>query len=101
MSTRRTNRALVTTRRWTAGVLLAGALTAGGVGVHLAQSYAAPTTVAVGSSTTTSSDTSSDASTSTATSSSSDSSSGSSSGFGSTGAVAGSSGSASTTTAGS
>ncbi|MEO3938433.1 hypothetical protein V3N99_16985 [Dermatophilaceae bacterium Soc4.6] len=43
--------ALRTTRRWTAGALLAAALVTGGVGVHLEQTATtASTTVAVGSS---------------------------------------------------
>ena len=41
MSTRRTNRALSTTRRWTAGALLASTLAVGGIGLHLADAYAA------------------------------------------------------------
>ena len=63
MTSRRTNRALSTTRRWTAGVLLATTLTAGGLGLHLADAYAssqtgtvaAPTTSGSGTSSTTSS----------------------------------------------
>ena len=79
MTSRRTNRALSTTRRWTAGVLLATTLAAGGLGLHLADAYASTST----------------------TSGSTSSSSSSSSSFGSTGSVSSSSNSASTTTKGS
>ncbi len=41
MTTRRTNQALSTTRRWTAGALLASTLAVGGLGLHLADAYAA------------------------------------------------------------
>lgn len=40
MTTRRTNRALSATRRWTAGALLASTLAVGGLGLHLADAYA-------------------------------------------------------------
>lgn len=87
MTTRRSNPALTATRRWTAGVLLATTLAAGGLGVHLADAYAnQSSTVAV--STTSGSGTTS-------------SSSSNSSSFGTTGSVSASSNSASTTTKGS
>src|SRR4051794_28299709 len=41
MTTRRKNRAISTTRRWTAGALLASTLAVGGLGLHLADAYAA------------------------------------------------------------
>ena len=91
MTSRRTNRALSTTRRWTAGVLLAMTLTAGGLGLHLADAYASSQTGTVDASTTNGSGTSSTSSTDTS----------SSSGFSSTGSVSSSSNSASTTTKGS
>lgn len=40
MTTPRPNRALETTRRWTAGAMLASTLAAGGIGAHLAWAYA-------------------------------------------------------------
>lgn len=85
MTTRRSNPALTATRRWTAGVLLATTLAAGGLGVHLADAYAnQSSTVAVST-----------------TSGSGTTSSSSSSSFGTTGSVSASSNSASTTTKGS
>ena len=85
MTTRRTNRAMTATRRWTAGVLLATTLAVGGLGVHLADTYASqPGTVAVSM-----------------TSGSGTTSSSSSSSLGTTGSVSASSNSASTTTKGS
>ena len=48
MTSRRSNRALSTTRRWTAGVLLATTLTAGGLGLHLADAYASNQSATVG-----------------------------------------------------
>ncbi len=95
MTSRRTNRALSTTRRWTAGVLLATTLTAGGLGLHLADAYASSQTGTVAAPTTSGSGTSS------TTSSSSSTDTSSSSGFSSTGSVSSSSNSASTTTKGS
>ncbi len=92
MTSRRANRALSTTRRWTAGVLLATTLTAGGLGIHLADAYAGSQSGTVAVSTASGTGTSS-------TTSSSDTSS--SSGFSSTGSVSSSSNSASTTTKGS
>ncbi len=65
MTTRRTNRAISTTRRWTAGALLASTLAVGGLGLHLADAYAAtpsttaPTATATPSTTTTTSSTTS------------------------------------------
>lgn len=91
MTTRRSNRALSTTRRWTAGVLLATTLAAGGLGLHLADAYASNQSATVAASSTTGS----------GTTSSSDTSSSTSSGFGSTGSVSSSSNNASTTTKGS
>jgi len=85
MTSRRSNRALSTTRRWTAGVLLATTLTAGGLGLHLADAYASSQSGTVAASTT----------------SGSSSVSSSSTGFSSTGSVSSSSNSASTTTTGS
>ena len=86
MTSRRTNRALSTTRRWTAGVLLAPTLAAGGLGLHLVDAYASTsgTTSSSATTTTTSGTTSS-----------------TSSGFGSTSSVSSSDNSASTTTKGS
>jgi hypothetical protein len=50
VTTRRTTGALTTTRRWSAGVLLAMTLAAGGLGVRLADAYASQSgTVAVSS----------------------------------------------------
>ena len=89
MTSRRTNRALSTTRRWTAGVLLATTLAAGGLGLHLADAYASTgTTTSASAATSTTSDTTS-------------STSSTSSGFGSTGSVNTSANGASTTTKGS
>jgi len=85
MTRRPTNRAMTTTRRWTAGVLLATTLAVGGLGVHHADAYASQSgTVAVST-----------------TSGSGTTSSSISSSFGTTGSVSASSNSASTTAAGS
>ena len=96
MTTRHSNRALSTTRRWTAGVLLASTLAVGGLGLHLADSYAATsssTVVAAGSTAPTTTGT-------TGATGASATSSGSS-GFGAVGSVGSSSGSGTTTTKGS
>lgn len=45
MTARRTNPALRATRRWTAGALLTATMAVGGLGLHLADSYAASSTV--------------------------------------------------------
>ena len=96
MTSRPSNRALSTTRRWTAGVLLASTLAVGGLGLHLADSYAASvssTVVASGSAAPTTTR-------ATGTTGSSATSSGSS-GFGAVGSLGSSSGSGTTTTKGS
>ncbi len=89
MTSRRANRALSTTRRWTAGVLLATTLTAGGLGLHLADAYASSQTGTVATSTASGAGTSGS------------SSSSETSAFGSTSSVSSSANSASTTTKGS
>src|SRR4029079_18769927 len=52
MTSRRSNRALLTTRRWTAGVLLDTSLTAGGWGLPLADAYASNQSATVAAATT-------------------------------------------------
>ena len=99
MTSRHSNRALSTTRRWTAGVLLASTLAVGGLGLHLADSYAASvssTVVASGSA----APTTTRATGTKGTTGSSATSSGSS-GFGAVGSLGSSSGSGTTTTKGS
>ena len=105
MMTRRQNPVLSTTRRWTAGVLLASTLAVGGLGLHLADSYAATsssTVVASGSTDPATTGTTGASGTTGATGTSATSSSpAGSSGFGAVGSVGSSAGSGTTTTKGS